>query len=207
MIAIKKLLGGGDTAVKEMINNASMLGLDVIELLWIPRNRLPYPNVLDVIGYKFPLISGGTNLYDDVLPSSEWIDGTLKFYPDDSGRCWGYVYDTDENRDLIASSIVNGWFKIVDKKIREEIFKLAVEKGYHTEPYPETKILVKKSVNEKANEEKIKTLMQKEEDLKDRLKFLEEELLKAKGDKATHINRRLRGIKVQQEEESANEEK
>src|SRR4030065_1476713 len=97
MISVKKLGGGGDSAIKEMINKSNMLGIELIELLWIPRNRLPHLATIDVIGYKVPIVSNSTNIFDDSNPDSEWIDGTVKFYNDDEGRCWGYIYDTETN--------------------------------------------------------------------------------------------------------------
>lgn len=201
MITIKKLAGGGDAAVKEMLEVAAMLGIDVIELLWVPRNRLPYMYTMEVVGYKFPIIDKNTNLFNDDVSPSSWIDGTLKFYPDTSGRCWGYVYDIDENRDLVASSLVNGWFKIVDKRIRDEIIEYAQSKGYKTEPATAINILTKKSQGEKETESKIANLKKALEDAKERSALLEEELAKSKGDKATHINRRLRGMKKPQKAE------
>lgn len=199
---MKKLSGGGDTALKEMIDISSILGTELIELLWIPRNKAPYPYTVEVIGYKVPIMDRNINMFEDKLPESNWIDGTLKFYPDDAGRCWGYVYDIPENRELLASSLANGWFKIIDGKIKEEIVEYATIKGYKTEPYPDTIHLVKRSMDEKKAEETIKNLTKKELELKDKLFALEEELKRAKGEKATQINKRLRGIPREQVEEA-----
>lgn len=201
MITVKKLGGGGDIAVTTMINNAAMLGVDIIELLWIPRNKLPHMGVIRVSGYKTPIIDAGANIYEDGSPSSDWVDGTLKFYPDDNGHCWGYVYDTKDNRDLIASSLANGWYRIVDSKIKDEIIKYAKSMGYRTEPYPTTQILVKKNSVEKAAEARIKEMQEAEFALKEKLRLLEEELAVAKQEKSTHLNKRLRGVEVKETQE------
>jgi AraC-like DNA-binding protein len=207
MISLKKLDGGGDTDVQKMMENASMLGIELIELLWIPRNKLPHYSVIDLIGYFIPLIDKNTNIFDEDKINREWIDGTVKFYPDKNGRCWGYVYDVPENRNLLASSLVNGWFKIVDQKIREQIIELAKNNNLKTEPVPTAPILTKKSISEKNNEETIIKLLKAEEELKMKLKYLEEELERAKGDKASQVNKRLRGVHVKRELlETQNEE-
>lgn len=200
MIAQKTLAGGGDTAFKMMSNNAAMLGIDLIELLWIPRNRLPHHGVIDLIGYKVPIINSGSDIYEDERPDSEWIDGTVKFYPDDNGRCWGYVYDTEDNRELLASSLANGWFRIVDKSVRNEIIEYAKKKEYRTEPYPTLQTLVKKTINERESDETVKRLEREKLEMEERVKLLEEKLLKASGEKATIINKRIRGKKVKDQE-------
>lgn len=192
-IAVKKLDGGGDTALNDALNKAAMLGIDIIELIWIPRNRMPYFGIMEVNGFQFPTVSINANVFDDTIPDSNWIDGTLKFYPDDAGRLWGYVYDTKENRMHLAHSLGSGWFKIVDKKIRDEIIELARQNNLVTEPYPEVQNLTKKSTGEKKNDEQLVKKEKEIIELSQRLKFLEEELLKAKGDKAAYINNRMRG--------------
>lgn len=201
MIGEKNLSGGGDIALKTMLKNSAMLGIDVIELLWTPRNRLPHMAVIDVVGYKFPRMTANTNIFDEDTPDSEWIDGTLKFYPDDSGYCWGYVYDTEENRELLATSLANRWFKIVDKRVREEIVSLAESKGYPTKPAPLAQLVVKKSVNEKKYQETIKAAEIEKEKMLERIRELEESIKYKTGEKAKLTNRRLKGIKVEEPEE------
>jgi hypothetical protein len=200
MITEKRLSGGGDIALKEMINISSVLSKDLIELLWIPRNRQPYPSVVTVVGYKFPIVNHNMNMFDSDTLESDWVDGILRFYPDDHGRCWGYVYDTEENRKIIATTLASGWYKIVDKKIKDEIVELAKSLGVPHEPIPDSFSIVKKNVNEKKTSVEIDKLTKEKEEMEFRMKQLEKRLFEATEEKATLVNTRIRGVQKKEKE-------
>lgn len=206
MISLKQLGGGGDSVVKEILDTAAILGVDVIELLWVPDNRLPYHAVVDVQGYRVPIINNGANIFDDDKISGDWIDGCLKFYPDQAGRCWGYVYDTPENREIMATSLASGWYRIVDKKIREEIIKLAEDLGVRSTPYPKSETIVKISKRERIAEDKVKKLEHQLIELEEAKKKAELKLSDAKGKKEHLHTRRLKGVKVKRPIEEDGEE-
>lgn len=207
MISFKKLGGGGDKDVEKMVETASIVGVDLIEMIWLPKNGLPYFAVAEVIGYKVPIINRNSNIFDDVQANG-WIDGTLKFYPDATGRCWGYVYDTDENRELIASSLTNNWFRVIDKRVKEEIYKLAEERGWETDAMTESQFLVKKSKREKEAELHIKALEKKIEEFKRKEELAKKELDITKGEKVAYTDKRLKGVKIDKDkrEELTNKE-
>jgi hypothetical protein len=199
---IKKLDGGGDLKVQKMIEAASILGVDLIELLWKDSNGLPRYSVAEVIGPKVPVISKETINFDDGGTSDAmWIDGTVHFYPDVNGRCWGYIFDTSENRDHLYRSFNNNWFMIVDKRTREEIKEEAIEKGYVVDAAERVEIQIKKTQREQAAEQHAKTLARKLEEMEMKKKELEKELAIAKGEKMVHVEKRLKGIKVPNRDE------
>ena len=103
MMNVKKLDGGGDKIVEQMMENATLLGIDLIELMWVSKNGVPRWSTAKISGFKLPVISKISPVDDDVTAEG-WIDGTLYFYPDKNGRCWGYVYDCPENRKLMFTS-------------------------------------------------------------------------------------------------------
>lgn len=192
---IRKLSAGGDSDVSKMIENASMLGINVIELLWIKEGNFPRMDVSIVIGFQFPKMSNINPLEENISPEG-WVDGILKFYPDLQGRCWGYVYDTPTNRDLIASGFSSGWYKVVDKTTREEIIKYAEEKGYSTVVTPKVEVNIKKTSREISAEKHVKELENKLTDLKEKMERLEKDKELAKNERMVHIEKRLTGTPV-----------
>lgn len=195
MINSRKLAGGGDTAVEQMVETAALIGTDLIELLWTPRNRQPRHAVARVIGFKEPITDGVVDI-DEETAKTGWVDGTIYFYPDANGNCWGYVYDSTENREHLARSLSNGWFRVVNKKIRDEIIGLANEMGLPTEVASVTEVMVKKSKREVEAEEKIKNTEAKLDDYKQRIAKLEAALSDAQGKKEFYQERKLKGVKI-----------
>lgn len=192
----KNLSGGGDAEFDKITSNANILGVDTIELVWVPHNRLPHYGTIQVSGYQVPIINNSSIAFDEDVQSGTWIDGAVKFFPDDRGVCYALVYDTDVNRDLLASSITNGWYRIVDRRIRDEIFKLAEEKGYSTTVAEVTEIQIKKSIREKNNENHIKELEKKLAEMAEKTKAYEKELEISKGEKVEFIEKKLAGKKL-----------
>lgn len=198
MVSIRKLAGGGDLAHEQMIGIANSLGVDVIELLWLPRNRLPFYGIPSVSGYKKPVVDRSTiSTFDDIGEgSTSWIDCTVSFYPDENGFCYGLVYDCETNRDLLASSLSTNWFKIVDKRVRDEIIELAKEKGYDTDIKHLTDVKIKKSKEEIDAIAKAKRLEDQLEELKMKMSILEKERSRVEDIKEKNKKIRLDGIKL-----------
>lgn len=192
MISVKKLHNGGDKKVEEMIETSALLGVDLIELVWNKKRS----DIAQVVGFKYPIIDGNNSSIDVGVSAAGWIDGTINFYPDKNDVCWGYIYDIPENRDLLYGSFSCNWFKIVDKKVRDEIAAEATAKGFATDPTEKTEIIIKKSTRELAAESNAKNLALKLEEEKQKIKRLEEQLKLATGEKTNYQERRLKGIKV-----------
>lgn len=207
MIIPKELLGEGNDEVKKILTLASTVGCDVIELLWVPDNGQPRFAVAEVSGYKKPVVGDAGFSVEDDIKVDGWVDYTLKFYPDVNGRCWGYVYDTPENRELLYRSFSNNWFRVVDKKVREELLKEAHDKEIDTEIPDKIKINVKVTKREREAEDKVKATERKLEEAKKRMKELEEILATTKGEKADYTNKRLKGVKVPNRDEILNANK
>jgi hypothetical protein len=200
MVVLKKLDGGGDKALEKMVEDASVIGCDLIELLWLTKNGQPRWSIAQIIGFKYPVVGKAGNLLDDVQAES-WVDGTVKFYPDVNGRCWGYIFDTKENRELIYSSLSNGWFRIVDKTLREEIMKEASERGFKTEPTSKKEEMIKKTNRELVAEKRAKTLEKELEETKKKLEALVRESLYINNEKMVSVQKRIEGNPLPSNEE------
>lgn len=197
MISARKLAGGGDKDHESMINTANTIGIDLIELLWLPRNRLPFYGIANVSGYKKPIVDRGIVSFDDNDTSStDWIDCTISFYPDENGFCYGLVYDCEYNRDLLAASYSTNWFKIVDKRIRDEVIDLARERGYSTEITRPSDIKLKKSKEEMDAINRAKKLEDQLEEARMKMSILEKELSRVEDVKEKSKKIRLDGIKL-----------
>lgn len=199
MVDSKRLSANGDKVIPLMIETSSLLGIDLIEVVWTPRNGQPRHTPAEIIGFKFPVM-GDVTFTEDVIEANGWIDGTLMFYPDSAGRCWGYIYDTPENRHLICTSLSNGQFRIVDRRIREEIYKEAEETGYASKPAERTEVMVKVSKRERDAEDKIKNAEKRIEDLERMLKIAKEEADISKNEKLVRVEKRLKGVKIPDKE-------
>lgn len=195
MINIKKLDGGGDKEVEALMDEAALLGVDLIELMWTPRGGKPRFSTAEVCGFEVPIGSGGERVSIDNVKSS-WIEGRAKFYPDKNGRCWGYVFDTEKNRELLMGALVDGWYRVVDNKLRAEIEKSASEKGYETEPAKISEVLIKKSKREREAEEHVKNLEKKLAEAQAKEKQWIKELSDAQGKKEAYTDKRLKGVKL-----------
>lgn len=201
MINNTRLGGGGDKAIPQMIENASLLGIDLIELLWTPITKQKRFSIAQIIGFKIPVM-GDVDITNDVVEASGWIDSTLKFYPDTNGNCWGYCYDTPENREILYRSFANSRFRIVDKKIRDEIYNEAVKRSFTVEPPVRTEVMVKVSTREKKSEEYAKTLEMELREMKIKLDQKQYDLDVAQGKKLAKAEHRLLGVKIPNKEEA-----
>lgn len=192
MISSKNLTSGGDIDVPKFVDISVSTGIDLIELMWVPRDGQPRATAPEVHGYKYPKVIGDEDLFAETV-NVEWVDKILKFYPDGSGRCWGYVFDTEYNRKKLLYSFSNNWFRIVDKKIRDELMKEAEEAGISTKPAEKVQFIIKKTKREREAEDKIKATERKLEELKKREKELEEALAEATGKKIEYVGKRVKG--------------
>lgn len=192
MISSKSLTNGGDVDVPKFVDISVSTGIDLIELMWIPRDGQPRATSPEVHGYQYPKVIDDGDFFAETV-NVEWVDKILKFYPDGSGRCWGYVFDTEYNRKKLLHSFSNNWFRIVDKKIRDELMKEAEEAGISTKPAEKVQFIIKKTKREKEAEDKIKATERKLEELKKREKELEEALAEATGKKIEYVGKRVKG--------------
>lgn len=199
MVESKRLGGGGDKAVPQMVESASMLGIDLIELMWIPRNGQRRSSVAQINGFRVPIM-GEINYLSDNIEANGWIDSTLKFFPDNNGTCWGYVFDTPENRELLYRSFNNGRFRIVDKKVRDEIYTEALDRGFSVTPPERVEVMVKASIREHKADEKAKELERKLKEMEIEKQKLEIELELANNDKLVRKTRRLTGVSIPNKE-------
>lgn len=194
-ISLKGLSGGGDKDVEAILENASILGIDVIELMWLPKNGQPRWDTAEVNGFKVPRIGKLTGV-EDTIRAEYWYDGTAKFYPDKNGRCWGFVYDIPENRKLLYHAFRSNWFKIVNNELREKIKKEAEDLGINTERAIRKEVNVKKTVREREAEKIITGNQNKIESLMAQLADLKRELDVAKNIKQVSIDNRVAGSPV-----------
>lgn len=195
MITKRKLSGGGDIKFDEMMSVASSVGVDLVELLYIPRNKLPHFGSPTIAGYQVPIVNTSVVSFDSESDGgARWIDGTVKFFPDENGYCYGYVYYTSVNKDLMASSLSSNWFRIVDKNIRDEVYKLAQEKGYRTEPVPFTELKIIKSEKEVEASKEVEKAQRKIAELEAQLKLATARANIAKQEHAGTVKERLKGI-------------
>lgn len=195
MITKRKLSGGGDINFDEMMSRASSVGVDLVELLFIPRNKLPHYGTPTITGYQIPITDVTTVTFDgDGEGNSRWIDGTVRFYPDENGYCYGYVYYTDTNKELMATSLSSNWFRIVDKSVRDEVIEYAKKRGYRTEPVPFTELKIIKSKDELEAAKKVEKAEARVRELEAQIKMAS---IQANISKETHgeiVKERLKGV-------------
>jgi phage pi2 protein 07 len=160
--------------------------------MWIPKNGQPRYDVAEVNGFKIPKIGKSTGI-EDTIRADFWYDGTVKFYPDANGRCWGFTYDIPENRKLLYNSFRSGWFKIVNNNLREEIKKEAEELGINTSRAIRTEVNVKKTAKERDAEQAIAVKERKIEELMAKMADLKKELDVVKNIKQVSIEERVAG--------------
>jgi len=208
---IPKKFMTGENEVEAIFENASLLGVELIEVYW---NRLS-PSVHKVIGYKVPIVSHQNPNYFEaqVNINSEWVDGTLKFFPDKNLRCWGYIYDTEENRHLVRTSLSTGWYTVADKKVRKELEDEAREAGFEVDVAEKPLMNVKKTVRERNAEQHANEIEKKYKEMIVKTKLLEEELKRATGEKAEYVNKRinqteekpLKGVRIKKDKQELQE--
>ena len=199
----KTYSGGGDKEVESMIGTSALLGVDLIEVMWIPRTGNPRWAVAKIAGFLFPIVRNVDPTKEDITADS-WIDGTLKFYPDPNGRCWGYIYDCPENREKIYNSMSTGWFRVVDKKLRDELIEEAKAKGIKTDRNIRSQSITKKSRTEKEAEDKAKSLETKLFHMEEQMKKYQKELEEAKNIRQVKIEERIKGISIPDSKEVIN---
>ena len=187
-------LRDGDVIIEKLFEDLSSLGVDAIELRYNNKTGMPTYDVVEINGFKFPRL-GNINLQTGT-PEGMWVDGTLRFFPDKNGVCWGYLPDIPENRDLIKTSLSTNWFFIVDKRLREELIKEAQDEGIDVTVPDRVEVGVKKTKKEREAERHAATLAKRLEEAEMKQKELREELAIAKGEKVEHLNKRLRGVKI-----------
>lgn len=192
MISSKNLTSGGDVDVPKFVDISVSTGIDLIELMWVPRDGQPRATSPEVHGYQYPKVIDDGDFFAETV-NVEWVDKPLKFYPDGSGRCWGYVFDTEYNRKKLLNSFSNNWFRIVDKKIRDELMKEAEEAGISTKPAEKVQFIIKKTKREREAEDKIKATERKLEELKKRESELKKALAEATGMKLEYVGKRVKG--------------
>lgn len=200
VVNTKKLSPIHADIVDNMIDTANQLGIDIIELLWTPFNGAPVYAIQEIHGYKFPIM-GNINVLSESTDASEWVEGILKFFPDGKGRCWGYCYDTPDNRHLIKTTLSTGWYRIVDLKLREEIIEEAKIAEIPTDHTQRTDVQIKKSKREVEAEKHAKELAERLEETKKKMKKIEEELALARNEKQVRVEKRLSGVKIENREE------
>jgi hypothetical protein len=104
-----------------------MSGGGVIEVMLSQKSG----NVKTFFGFDgYKVVKAGGFGYDARMRVVIRKDVGIAFYPDEKGRCWGWIIDTEKNRKLLAGSIKHGTFIIVNNKIKEAIEDLAVSLGY-----------------------------------------------------------------------------
>lgn len=103
-----------------------MSGGGVIEVMLAQKSG----NVKTYFGFDgYKVVKAGGFGYDARMRVVIRKDVGIAFYPDEKGRCWGWIIDTEKNRKLLAGAIKHGTFIIVSNKIKAEIEDLAVDLG------------------------------------------------------------------------------
>lgn len=196
---VRSLDGGGDQVVRGMMNTSASIGVDIIELIWT-KDRGPRYAIARVFGFQFPVVNA-SSAFDGDITANQWIDEQLKFYPDSEGRCWGYIWDTPANRYLLCQSLSTGWYRIVDKKVREEIIKQAQEMGLSTEAMQQTIVNVKKSVVEVKAEKEAAEYKAKMLEMQRQLEVMQRKFEEATNVRNVSVEKRLKGTPVPQEKQ------
>jgi hypothetical protein len=181
----------GEAEVRRFIDRCTQSGIDVFELCWtFFRKDTPC-----IVGLDEPIITkgGSTNFVATMDYTVNYNqDGILRFYPDEEDTCWGYLADTNRNREWLAGTLKNGWFKIVDGHARDEIKKLAIELNEPTEVIPTDALkgYLKKDPKEIELEKMIKKTQALEQELARMNNVVAQatELVKNKQLKGVHIS-------------------
>jgi hypothetical protein len=147
------------------------------------------------VGFETPEIGSVDPMAESISPNG-WKDDIVHFYPDEHFRAWGYIYDTPNNRERLASGLSSGWYRIVDKEVREEIIKLAEEKGYKTTITSTKEVNIRKTAREKEAEKRVKNLEDELEYLKNKLKEVTKQKEIVNNERMVHVEKRLEGTPV-----------
>lgn len=192
----KKLSPRDADIVDAMIDTSNQLGIDLIEVVYTPTNGQPVFSIQEIHGYNFPIMDSMAIL-NDTTEASSWVEGILKFYPDGKGRCWGYIYDTPDNRHLIHTTFSSGWYRVIDSRLRQELLDEAAAKDIRTDRAIRTEIQIKKSKREVDAEKHAKHLADQLEDTRKKMKKIEDELAIARNEKQVRAEKRMVGIKIE----------
>jgi hypothetical protein len=164
MIVEKLITGIKET--ERLYDFANLSGKDVIKLV-LTQQRLP---IFEITNFEIPLGTGvidANSVVDGVSVNFE--KGSLFFYPDQSSILWGYLIDTEFNRNQLAGCLNKNWFRIIDSKLRAEIAELALTLGYDIEK----------------NVTKLEKHSPREQEALEKAKRIEEENAQLKKDMAT----------------------
>lgn len=192
---------------EKLFDLSASVGVDLIEVQYVPpRPTNGKPIVPPTIhGYLIPNIDDTLNVNSDGTVDS-WIEGKLTFFVDPNFRiAYGYIFDIEENRELIRTSLSTGWYKVVDKKIRDEIVKEAEEKGYETDVRQKPVVNVRKTKQLIEAEGHIKNLQDKLKEREKEINKIKKMLEETEELKDKHLKRRiiedkpLKGIKIKKE--------
>jgi len=190
---LTRKLASGDKEISRFVDLASQGGYGIIELVWAKVRN----STAKVSGFEIPVDNTNRERKDpnsrevDLSIDVQKISGMTRFFPDNSGRCWGYIIDTDANREKLAATLKTGWFKIVDNKIKEEIVKMAAEKEYPTEPLPKQRYGIKVSKQEQFLKEELEEARRQLDILTKKKSDLEKHLEVANGERKP-----LEGIRI-----------
>jgi uncharacterized protein YwqG len=197
---VKRRVLIGENEIDNIFDNAASSGTDLIEVCW---NKLR-PSIAKVTGFEVPSVkyAADSDFSVNIETNVKWVEGVVKFYPDANNRCWGYIYDTETNREKIENCLATGWFFVVDKNIREEIISKADGKGKVTE-HVENIVDIKKTAREIEVERSLNSMKYREEELKKKIRELETKIKSKSGEKADLANNRaLHGVKIPNREEA-----
>jgi hypothetical protein len=164
MSQLLEKLAGGEKDVQKIFQNAGRKGVDVIKLIWSKRGMAN----ASCVGFFVPVLARQDNQqrnFDRVTNVDQMVEmeyGEVIFYPDNEGIRFGYILDTEKNRNVLVNTLTTGWFTIQNERIRNEIIDVAQEKGLGTEYKKVTHEYVKKTQEvtdlEKQNEKLEKEL-------------------------------------------------
>jgi hypothetical protein len=178
MFILNRSLVYDDSKVKRFINACNNANLEIIELLWNQFSE--YPN--SVWGFDIPKFvkNESADVLSSVLNNHTMFNGKTYFNPDNDGRCWAYIVDTENNRAILINSFVDGWFSIVDNKLREELILEAKRQAKPVEAAAKPNMNLKMTTREEQalkqlakEQEKMRKIEQEKILLEDKIKNLQ----------------------------------
>jgi hypothetical protein len=174
-IITKRKLVSGETENESFFDLASQGGFDVIELVWSTTNV----GVKNIIGFDVPVASingSGEDYKVDLESDVAAVYGTTIFNPDNNGRSWAYIIDTPRNRKILKKSFRFDWYKIVDQKLRKELFEEAERDGIETSVIQLPEPQVKVTAREKQLKEKFENAQKRERELQEQIAEMRKQL-------------------------------
>jgi len=131
---VVKKLQNRDTQerLQEYIDDAATLGYKFIEVMDVKRLTFGRAFIgveeLTIAEKRVPGQQAVSGLVPNIIK-----DGVLDFHPDGKGRCYGYVLDTQKNREFLASQLERPLCTVLDTTTLNEIKMLAIKMGYMDE--------------------------------------------------------------------------